>query len=144
MKKINGKITISRRFSGDEDYMSISLKDDTSSVAICNVEMGLVEFARALTGLGYVDCDIDLYDTYEKAGKKLIVKRVACEKDKSYSKDEQKRIVQEDFLEKYSNKWEIHSDGTGTKQPGERHVYCIRKYIDFIPKNKLEKDMGKL
>ena len=65
---MKGKITISRVSSSDrDDYVWISVVDEKSGEHFVEVEMGLLEFANALTGYGFVDCEFVLRGT-DKVG----------------------------------------------------------------------------
>lgn len=54
-----GNITISRVNTGDGQYMEIRITDDSSSVEFVTATLSLENFAKAITGLGYTDCDIE-------------------------------------------------------------------------------------
>jgi hypothetical protein len=74
MKKLKGKITISRpRGSGDQ-MATIEIIDQLSGCVAVGVEMPLQEFADALMGAGHVECDIEFNDS-GVVGKKREVKR---------------------------------------------------------------------
>ena len=58
---LKGKITISRPTYGDgKKSIEISVKDESSRNTFLTVHIGLEEFAEALTGLSYVDCDLEV------------------------------------------------------------------------------------
>ena len=50
---ITGTITISCR-RGEEDYMSITLVDGASRISFLDIKMTLEEFAKAVTGQGFI------------------------------------------------------------------------------------------
>lgn len=131
MKSIEGKITISRLTSNVEpDTIEIRIKDGNSAKIICEVSMDLESFAYALTGLGHIPCSINLFNSYEKAGKKLITKTVSCFKVNTYNKEDRRKAVVEDFNVNYKDEWELQDDGTTSQQNGSTHFYVIRKYVD--------------
>jgi hypothetical protein len=78
MIKASGKITISK-WTGrdDEKGMSLELVDVKSHLTI-RVEMGLREFAEAITGTGYMDCEIEFPEpsAFGLLGKTMEVKSV--------------------------------------------------------------------
>lgn len=60
MPRVEGQITISRPSANScEPYISIILRDKRAACEVLEVEIGLAEFAMALTGLGHVDCEIE-------------------------------------------------------------------------------------
>ena len=129
MKKIKGNITITRTTSSKRgDFISIHIRDIKSSLCIMNVEIELKQFALLITGLGFQDCNIEIYDNYKILGKKRILQIVLCEK--VYEKEKQKKIVLKDYDEKYKDKWEIWDDGTSTQQNSKDHHYLICKYVE--------------
>ena len=127
---MKSKLTISRPSFGDgKEAIAIHIKDELSGKTIVEVHVGYSDFAEALTGLGAVPSEVErLLDSgdLEKVGKKKIVETVYCKRD--YRKDVQKDIVQHDFLTRFSNKWELLSDGPSTQQHGEEHKYTIVKW----------------
>ena len=58
---MNGKITISRTTSSKTgNSIRIRMEDDSSSITFLEAEMNLEDFALALTGQGYIDCQFEL------------------------------------------------------------------------------------
>ena len=58
---MNGKITVSRVTSNQEDdYISIRFEDKLSGSTFLQAKMTLEDFAKAVTGHGYMDCTFDL------------------------------------------------------------------------------------
>ena len=72
---MNGKITISRIQSNQEDYLpiSIEIEDDDAGIKFLKIKMSLNNFANAITGMGYTDCKIEL-NGLEKVGKRREIK----------------------------------------------------------------------
>jgi len=68
---LNGKVDISRiRASSDrDDYMQISLVDESSHLKVVNINITLVAFVNALTGVGQNDCTFKLIGDRELIGK---------------------------------------------------------------------------
>jgi len=66
---IKGQITISRPYGGSDSYINITIEDDTSNIEFVDLEIGLKEFAEALTGMSNQKCDIELRGL-ENLGKK--------------------------------------------------------------------------
>lgn len=66
---MRGHITISRwNSSSGKEGISITITDDASNTQFLKAEIGLENFARAVTGLGAQHCDFDLIEGY--VGKK--------------------------------------------------------------------------
>lgn len=77
--KGEGKITISRWSNTieGEKQIHIVIEDGVSGVRILEFAMSLEDFAKALTGQGYVPGDLDLYrENVQYAGMKRIHKQV--------------------------------------------------------------------
>jgi len=56
-----GKITISKTSCNlEDDYISISIVDESSHVQFVDVKMSLLDFANAITGLAFNSCDFEL------------------------------------------------------------------------------------
>ena len=71
---MNGKITISRTTSSKTgNTIRIKMEDDSSSITFLEAEMRLEDFALALTGMGYIDCNFKLHGV-ENIGKVLETK----------------------------------------------------------------------
>ena len=59
--KLPGNVTISRvSFSHGEDYISIKIVDETSKVHFVEAMLSLQDFALAITGRGFMDCELDV------------------------------------------------------------------------------------
>ena len=57
---MKGQIAISRpTYGGDKKKISIQIMDKTSRIRFVDVEIDYDKFAEAITGLSYVDCDIE-------------------------------------------------------------------------------------
>lgn len=59
---MKGSISIGRPTPGD--YIEITVEDDMSGVEFLRARVGLIDFAKMMTGLGNVDCEFDLYAKY--------------------------------------------------------------------------------
>jgi hypothetical protein len=57
---IKGQLCISRPRGGGEEYISIEFTDADARVRFATFKIGLEDFSRALTGLGYVPGEIEL------------------------------------------------------------------------------------
>lgn len=54
--KLAGKITISRIYGCDQDYIRITLKDESSKEQFINIDLTPEQLGQAITGLASVDC----------------------------------------------------------------------------------------
>ena len=55
MKKLNGKITISRpSYADDQEFIELNISDDSSQNKFLRVKIKPDDFARALTGQGHI------------------------------------------------------------------------------------------
>ena len=59
---LKGKITINRSYSDIDhpDVIVIELTDEISFTRFLEVKIGVAEFAKALTGASYTNCDFEL------------------------------------------------------------------------------------
>ena len=57
-----GNLTISRpSYSDGTKVIRITVEDELSGIEFLTVEVGLEQFAEALTGLGAMDCQLEVY-----------------------------------------------------------------------------------
>ena len=66
--KLKGQITISRPQGNNCDYVSIKIRDDDASIRFCEARVKYAEFAQLITGLAYVDCELEV-DGLQNVGK---------------------------------------------------------------------------
>ena len=73
---MKAKVTIGRRTNqNDEGCVSISIEDRNSWIRIVEVEMSLIDFAKAITGLSYCDADYRFKPT------QFTVDNIGCNKE---------------------------------------------------------------
>lgn len=92
MKKVKGRFT----FLISDDKTRAMLEDDTSGNVIASFEITGKNTINLLSRVSHVECDVNLYDTYEDAGKKLETDRFEFEMpDNDYSTrtDTAKKLV---------------------------------------------------
>jgi len=83
-KKLKGKITISRPCYGDgTKLILISVHDELSGISFLEVEIGYSNFAEALTGIGYVDCEL-VTRNLGNVGKRVERKKIEFELPEKY------------------------------------------------------------
>lgn len=63
MKRLKGKLTISRVHSHKEDWITIRVEDELSHCQMIEVQVGLAEFAEALTNLACRPCMVEFNDS---------------------------------------------------------------------------------
>ena len=69
--KLKGKLTISRQQGGGkDDRICISIVDEDAAVEFVEAELTLEQYALAITGLGRVECDVEVRGL-DKVGKRM-------------------------------------------------------------------------
>jgi len=66
--KIDGQITISAPQGWGDDYIEIRIHDEKAVIRFCEIHVKYADFAKLLTGLPFVKCDIEV-EGLEKVGK---------------------------------------------------------------------------
>jgi hypothetical protein len=94
---MNGKITISRTTSNREpDFIRLRIEDDSSGVNFLDIRMSLENFAKVITGFGYIDCEFELYA--QNVGMTSESKtEIVPLKDKYFATDEQRQEALKPF-----------------------------------------------
>jgi hypothetical protein len=57
---MKGNVSIVRRTSNSGEGILIEITDEKSNVRFLQVTMDLVDFAKVITGVGYIPCDFEL------------------------------------------------------------------------------------
>lgn len=140
---MKGKISISKVTvtglevkPGDEDYICIEVEDTASSISFLKVQINLLNFAKAITGLSNVPITFDLRGI-ENIGKSLEVKteRVFITSKESYdATDEEIRLG----IQKYEGGGWIgrdsdarnHHNWAGTGHGGYYVRINYHRYVD--------------
>jgi hypothetical protein len=74
--KTKGRITISSVNSSlSDDYINISVTDKVSGTEVVHVKLSHEDFARALTGQGYIPAELQVFKS-DNFGKKLEVRTI--------------------------------------------------------------------
>lgn len=90
---MKGTISIYRFVVGTEHKIGIDIEDSGSNTGFLNIRMDLDDFARAVTGQSYIDCDFELRGL-EKVGTKHKHKREYIHAEhRRFSDEEAKSIV---------------------------------------------------
>ena len=63
MKKLDGKLSISRRTGGDSSSINIEFIDDLSGTLMAKADISMENFAKAVTGQGYLPCEVMFNDS---------------------------------------------------------------------------------
>jgi hypothetical protein len=93
--KTKGNFSISRLSCSDgRSYIRINVTEEASRVQFLELEVELADFAKALTGLGYQECDLELR-RLDLLGKQLEIKTEVVPRPKGWKVDESevKRIL---------------------------------------------------
>ena len=125
---MKANVSISKPTGGDGiPSIAIDIGDTASHLTIVRVEIGLKEFAEALTGLAFCDAEIThiVNASYiDKLGKIKETKSIFVKKA-FMDESEQKRLVKEAIPEG----WELWSDGCSSQQHGEQHKAIVCRYV---------------
>jgi hypothetical protein len=91
MKNNDCKISINRV---GRDVIFIQIDDDKSCQSVCKLEMSLKDFGLAVTGMGYIDCSVELLNV-EHFNKERETLRVSAKipKDTHYNERKEKAYL---------------------------------------------------
>lgn len=122
---MKGNITISR--PRPADYIQIEFGDELSGRRFLRAKVKLADFAEALTGLGYVDCEFEL--TPDEVGKVRETKTERIQADGYSLTDEQKIAI----LAPYEvDGWRAQRSDLGNHHKGSQGVYSVA-FVRFVP-----------
>lgn len=151
MKKIQGKISISRWTSGGDQKhgISIDIEDSTTGCKIADLEMTVEEFAHCLFGSSYCNCEMEVYDAYSKVGKFPIRKTVWIEYT-LYGRDPKmlNMFAKESIKEHEIDGWQYNNHQLGNshyrKKDTNINLYPVFliKYVDTIEEKQLFEKMN--
>lgn len=57
---MKGNITLTRPYGDDADYIEIQIEDSSSGIHFLSARIGYADFAKLLTGQGYMPCEFEL------------------------------------------------------------------------------------
>lgn len=101
---MKGKITITRQSSNKGDgVISISIRDELSHIEFVEAKISFNDFAEAITGLSFVDCDI-MVNGLEKVGMQIERKTLEFEMPES-SYNDRKDIAYQEALKLCDDGW---------------------------------------
>ncbi len=136
MKEGGAKVTITRRgmHKGNCEF-AIVIEDSLSGLRVAEIVMEPEEFAEAVTGMGMCRAEWRFSPTQfvaDNIGKIRETMQVKCPKVNSYDKEEQTFAVEDHYQKGGFAKdgWMIHSDGTGSQQPGPEHRYLLYRFVE--------------
>lgn len=91
--KHKGKITISRpQYGSGKKKISIQVEDEIAGIRFLEIEIDYDNFAEAITGLAYIDCEFDVFGLCN-VGKKIEHKTELIQSDfKEYGKPSEEYI----------------------------------------------------
>lgn len=134
MKKLNGKINLSRTSSNmEEDFVSIELGDRNSGKMVAKVKMSMENLAKALLGQGAIDCVITAPNNYETLGKKREVKREVIPdiSDAPYGDDEFKAYMKDKVKHLEVDGWEYINEGLNShRRKCNGYAVAFVRYVD--------------
>lgn len=77
MKKTKGNVTMAFVTSNrGPNYCEIRVQDDVSLANLTTIQLTKDQFYDMMSGLGRCDCEVEVYDTYDKVGLKREHKQV--------------------------------------------------------------------
>jgi len=139
---MNAKLTISRTTSNYENDkpITVSITDSNSGLLITRVNIGLAEFAEALTGHSRLDCETEFVPTeygVRRFGKYRETKPMFVEKVSLFdNKRNQAHLVEQQATLPDWDGWEVLNNGIGTRQEGEKHKAIMCRYVEETPEPK--------
>ena len=98
--KHKAQLSISRPFHGDgRKKIEITVQDTDAGIEFLKIEMDLGKFAECLTGLSFVDCDMELRDI-QNVGKQKERKAIEFQipKERYLLKDEEIREIAKEHI----------------------------------------------
>ena len=110
MQKLKGRITISRYAStADEGSIHIIVEDKLSGCRTIDVTISMLDYAKLITGQGYIDCDFDFIDSgfigMTRESKHILLSRPA---DSIYDRGEEIRYYEENVLPEHEiDGWKV-------------------------------------
>ncbi len=132
---MKAKVSITRRgMTKGDGVVSIQITDKESRLRVIEVEMEMIEFAEAITGLSYCKAECFFAPNQfiiDNIGKKREVKDIFVERSGLYGEKDNEIIRQsvEDSGELVDG-WMIHSDGCNTQQHGMKHKVVLYRFVD--------------
>ena len=117
------------------DEINITVGDRKSGLRVVEIKTTLQEFARAITGVGYSKATFSFVPTQftvDSILKNRETMEILVNKSSIFSKEEQSKIVEDEFLKSgLSEKgWMLFDDGTRTQQPGKKHRAILYRFVD--------------
>ena len=98
VKNLPMKITISKVNSNRrEDFISMRVKDENSSLVVVELEMSLKDFAEAITGLGNVHCVGEISEDINLVGKQMEMNSIEFEIPEDCGFGEERKKVARDL-----------------------------------------------
>lgn len=128
MKKLEGKVTISKSFNGKVYF---SLEDNNSEIKFVEVELSMVDFTNAMFGLALRPCKY-IVKGLDKVGKQYIQEEYIFEIEGYGNKEAARKIAQN--LSEQDPQWDystyFDSQGSFFKKDGKYYAKTTRyKYI---------------
>lgn len=106
-KTFKGKLSIGRLSGASDDgYIQIELEDEISGTRVVEVQIGLMEFAKAITNFACRPCEFQLYGSV--VGKRRELRDIVVPRPPSHKTDAI-AWVQQHAPHELTNGWEVHS-----------------------------------
>lgn len=131
------RLTISKVCSNvEKDYITIRLEDGDSSIRIIEAKVSLENFAKALTGMSYIQCESEVYLT-DEIGKIHEHKEIPVELPYDASKEKFEEAVKEFCIDGWITDYR-HFKSSQKKSPTNKpgHYYVgFHRWIKKETKN---------
>jgi hypothetical protein len=132
----NATVTIGRTQSTrEDDFISIEIQDRDSRNRVIELSMTYEQFAKCITGLGYVDAKVRgivSAENFGELGKKLVSKQINLETTlRKYGKKEEAEL-RELVYASVPDGWKMNNDGMTSQQNAAGiHNFSVYQHIDL-------------
>lgn len=126
---MKGKITISRYLNSDnESPIHINVQENDSLIEFVDISMTLEDFARALTGSGYIDCGLT-FRGLDKIGKvrEHKVEPIYTGEQYNFTKEQAKALIEPFEIDGWiGDEKDLQNFHNQTKDGKHRNVVFVR------------------
>ena len=129
--KLKGEITL----LVNQDYTTISIKDDTSNQIICEVTLSPEQLSCALSRLANTPCDVEVYPkAFDRLGKTMETDRMEFEipstLDGRKDMDALVKLANEATPDGWTSDYYFGSQDSFFKRDGKEYARCIiRRWV---------------
>jgi hypothetical protein len=127
-RKASFTITRPRNLHDEKDYVTLELIDDTSRRVVTKIFVELHDFAQALFGLAYQNCEYEIRSDPSLWGKRKERKQIVLPSPKSYDRSAQRRELKEAAKSYEVDGWTADVDGALNSQ--HPSAVTFSRYVD--------------